>query len=671
MGGALNKKLLTMTILKKTKYFFFIFLLTVLTTDLFAQNSEKKENIVALENAAETLRRYFTKETNWRVADSSIIENVNGLINFIQSEPVDTVLSRLNKYLKEPGFPFVMRLVDDVADSLSIPGYYSQHQLNMDIQRISNEFQAKSGSPEIRLPDADKIPGIIEPGNGMKLFADSIYIFPNSLMIPEIIPDTLLENAEDFSRLLKTDSLRAEYVEQKRLTYNDSITKAFYSQHIQNSFEDEYKQQINRLVDSVKTNNYLILKSYNNNAVAAVNDTIYSALMFLSDYANYADSTKINIVNIAGDSYNLMLNSQNPDINRIWLKNEQNDSLSVIIKSIDKRTVQMLFNDGVSISRFRRRENRQFDFSSLNNNNTTGFSGVEKRYAVETPWQLGANTNVGFTQTHIGKYWQKGGQSALSLLIILKGTANYSRADAKVKWENSAEIRNGYIKSGGENSELQKNDDKLELTSRFGVSAFKKWYYSAELNFETQFFRGYNYPVKTHPDPISSFLAPAKTFMKLGLDYKPNKDFSLLLSPVTIKNVFVKDTVLIDQTKFGIDKDKRSFWEPGLNADVTFRKELTKDVVYTTKYKMFVNYRNPLKKYDINWENQLNVKLTSYINVQVMLHMIYDKDVLFPVYDKNGDPTGERKPRFQFKQLTTVGFTYNINRSVMRTRRIG
>ncbi|MDR2910613.1 MAG: DUF3078 domain-containing protein [Bacteroidales bacterium] len=660
-----------MMIFKKVKYSAFILLFTVLTTDLFAQNSEE-DNIAVLNNVIETLRRYFTEDAYWYVTDSLVAENMNSLINFIQNEPVDTVLSRLNKYLKEPGFLFLTRLPENVADSLSIPGYYSNDRLNTDIQRINDELTAKYKDTQADSINIDEIPGIIKFGDGMKLFIDSIYIFPDSLIIPEVIPDTLLEDAESFTRLLNKDSLRAEYVEQKRLAYNDSIVKVFResNQNMQNSFEEEYRQQVKQLTDSVKLNNYSILKLHNDAAITAINDTIYSALTVLYDYANYIDSTKINIVNIAGDSYSLMLNTQDSNFNRVWLKNEQNDSLGVLVKNLDKRTIQMLIDDGVVISRFRRRGTRQFDFSSLNNN-TVNLFDVGKRYVVETPWQLRLNTNVGFTQTHISENWQKGGQSALSLLFILKGTANYSRADGKIKWENSSEIRNGYIQPGGENSELQKNDDKLELTSRFGVNAFKKWYYSAELNFETQFFRGYKYPTSTYPDPISSFMAPAKTFIKLGLDYKPNKDFSLLLSPVTVKNIFVKDTMLIDQTKFGIGEGEKSFWEPGLNADVTFNKEIVKNIIYTTKYKMFINYKDPLQKFDINWENQVNLKLTNYINMQMMLHMIYDDDVLFPVYDKNGDPTGVEKPKLQLKQLVTVGFTYNISRNIMRTRRIG
>src|SRR5690606_27903919 len=138
-------------------------------------------------------------------------------------------------------------------------------------------------------------------------------------------------------------------------------------------------------------------------------------------------------------------------------------------------------------------------------------------------------------------------------------------------------------------------------TSRLGISAFKKWFYSTELNFETQFFNGYRYPKKTYPEPISAFLSPARTFFKIGLDYKTNNDFSLMLSPFTAKNVYVSDTVKIDQTKFGVDADKKGMWEPGLNTDLFFRRKLSPQLTYETKYKMFINYLSPFKHLDVNW----------------------------------------------------------------------
>lgn len=83
------------------------------------------------------------------------------------------------------------------------------------------------------------------------------------------------------------------------------------------------------------------------------------------------------------------------------------------------------------------------------------------------------------------------------------------------------------VYQGGDQRELQKYDDKFELTSRFGVSAYKKWFYSSEFNINTQLFRGYKYPKKDNPEPYSAFLALVRTFFKLGMEYKPNKDFAI------------------------------------------------------------------------------------------------------------------------------------------------
>ncbi len=153
------------------------------------------------------------------------------------------------------------------------------------------------------------------------------------------------------------------------------------------------------------------------------------------------------------------------------------------------------------------------------------------------------------------------------------------------------------------------------------------------------------------------------------MDYKPNDDFSLFLSPFSIKNVFVRDTALIDQTKFGVEVGKKAFWEPGLNAEFKYKTNLTSDISWETKYKMFVNYKDPFKKLDIDWENNLRMRLTTYIDLKMMLHLIYDDDVVFPVYNDAGDKVGE-KAKLQIKEFITVGFSYSINKKVMRTRRI-
>jgi len=430
--------------IKKFRTTTFIFLTFILTNSLFAQNSEAEKNAAALENGIEILRRYFSEEKNWHSTTPALGENVDGLIHFIEDKPIDSVLTQLNGFLNDTSFSFVFRLPENVSDSLLVPGFLPQAGLNAEMSKVENRLQAKYQRNDLPIPPSvfegiEEKAGVIPPEKGMLLFTNRGFIMPDSLIMPEVIPDSLLEDTKSYERLLKLDSIRADYVEQKRLAYNDSVVKAFRDsvefQYRQRRFDQEYLLEKKNLTDSVKLNNYNVLKAYNDAVIAAVNDTIYMALQALTNYADYIDTSKIEIRNLVDQSYGLQLSNQNNYFNRIWLKNEQNDSLSILVKNLDKRTIQMLIDDGVTISRFKAKETKKFDFATLNPGGND-FTKVGKKYEVETPWQLGANSNVGFTQTYLNN-WKKGGQSALSLLIVLKGTANYSRADGKVKWEDS------------------------------------------------------------------------------------------------------------------------------------------------------------------------------------------------------------------------------------------
>lgn len=664
------------------KYFFtktgcllyFLFLFSIVS---FAQEKNNRDNINTPEFGIRFLERYFVNAKNWHVTSPELVRPVRGLIHFLEDEPVDSLLARLKQTYDDSTYTYVYRLPGEVPDSLSVPGFYPYTRVIRDIERTGAALQQEFQKRELTVPielitNIQEKVSLVKPGEAFRLFRDSVYTMPDSLKILDAIPDDMVQNPDDFARLLKLDSIRSAYMETKRLAYNDSLINAYRDSVIagyrQDKFNEEYTYRIKQLTDSVKINNYNVLSEYNERVVRAVNDSILNVLKVLSAYADYIDTTRVSIYNLSQNKADILLQNDNQQFTRFWLKNEQQDSLSVMVKSVGKTGMQMFIDDGVSFTRFSPKKTKEFDFSTLRDK-SPGSVQAGKKYTVITPWRLGGDGTVGFTQTYL-QNWKKGGESALSLLIVLKGFANYSRPDGKIKWENSSEIRNGWIRPGGKESETQKNDDKFEFTSRFGVSAFKKWYYSAEYNYETQFFNGYKYPTSKNPDPISAFMSPARTFFKVGLDYKPNKEFSLFLSPLTIKYVYVRDTARVDQTKFGIDANKKSFWEPGMNTDLSFKKDLTPDITYETKYKMFINYQEPFSKFDINWENLVVMQLNDYINMRMMVHMIYDDNVLFPVYDSNDVKIGE-KPKLQFKQLITVGFSYKLNKQVIRTKRAG
>lgn len=652
----------------------FISIFTI-SLQISAQSSNKQEEDETLQMGIQILKRYFYEDNQWYITKPSVAKDVKGLINFIEDDPIDSVINNMYKSFSQKQ-TYVFRLPENVHDSLNVPGFYPYQQVEKSLGQINTnlkkEFELKQANiPQSLFSNLDEKLKLIPEGKGMLLFAEGIYEMPKDLQIPEVIPDSVINSPAEFQKLVRIDNERAAYVEKKRLQYNDSLV-AVYTDSVKNvygqkAFEQEYNYQVKRFTDSVKVNNYNVLRMYNESVVNAVNDSISTVLQTLADYADFIDSTRVSLFNLSGDSSEIGLKSGDEKFARFWLKNVQNDSLSVLVRSVGKRGMFMLIDDGVTISRYKQKETKDFDFRSLEKN-ISSLRNVGKTYEVETPWVIGGDGHLGFSQTYLAN-WEKGGQSAIASLLVLKGFANYKRADGKIKWDNSGELRNGWVRPGGSEEELQKNDDKFEITSRFGVSAYKKWYYSSEFNFNTQLFNGFVYPKSEHPQPISGFLAPSRLFFKLGMEYKPNKEFSLLLSPITLKNVYVRDTVKYDQTKFGIDASKKSFWEPGLNADLFFKKSFKENLTYETKYKMFINYKEPFQKFDVNWENTLSLKLNEFINVRFLLHMIYDDDVKYPVFDENNVKIGE-KTKLQVKEYFSIGFTYKINHNVMHSKRI-
>ena len=95
---------------------------------------------------------------------------------------------------------------------------------------------------------------------------------------------------------------------------------------------------------------------------------------------------------------------------------------------------------------------------------------------------------------------------------------------------------------------------------------------------------------------------PAILTIGFGLDYKPNKTTSINFSPLSYKGTFVPDTAHIDQTKYGILKDKRSKNEPGASFMISNDYKPFKNLTITNRLQLFTNYINNPQNIDIDWE---------------------------------------------------------------------
>jgi hypothetical protein len=653
---------------------FFLISVSIVTQAIPASRKKEKglANADSIKLGIDYLRKHLQTNDVWQSENPEILRTVNGLIHFADDESIDTILVKLQNFQQKNDFRYISRSLNNMSDSLLVKGFQPYTSILEKMKQLDRAIWNGVDMKTIPLHEnliagADgKVPPIAE-GDEEAIIRRTLIILPDSLKNVSALPENQGQTANDFNRIKDRQKARSFLLEVARKRFNtkieqmnlDSAVTAYreYAVHI---FSDSLQ---NQLRDSLKLQNRQILTHYNDSVIRSVNDSIHVFVNTLKRFAQN-DSIPLYMQSLSGKPAQLWLRNNQRSINRMYIKNMQNDSIGIQLMNIDKRTIGIAIEDNITFNRIVKTQQRNFIFPNLTPDQK--LTKIQKQYNVIAPWDMGGNGTLGFTQMFLSN-WKAGGRSAFSFLSVLKGYANYSN-DGKLKWENSGEIRNGWIRQGGDIAQTQKNDDKLELISRLGVNAFKKWYYSAEIDFKTQFFNGYNYP--NDSVPISTFLSPATTFIKLGLDYKPNKNFSLFLSPITAKNVFVRDTARIDQTRYGVSANSRSFWEPGLNADIRYKIDVTPRISYETKYKMFLNYQQPFKKVDINWENTIVAQLTSRISMTFMLYMLYDDNVTFATGKMGPDGKEIYKPKWQTKELTTVGFSYKINKRVYQRRKI-
>lgn len=285
--------------------------------------------------------------------------------------------------------------------------------------------------------------------------------------------------------------------------------------------------------------------------------------------------------------------------------------------------------------------------------------------AQDTAWKTGGNLGLQFAQSSY-QNWQAGGINSVAGNAIVSLFADYD-AGGDWRWVNSLDVAYGL---NLQEDVFNKTDDRFQFESRLDRHLSKNWSASSLLNFRTQLTDGFSEPGSTDPaDRISRFMAPGYLVVGLGFTYSPHEDFSVYISPATSKMTFVTDQALANEGAFGVEagytlpngqyQQGETFrFEIGGYLNLTYRKEILKNVDMQYKLDLFSNYLDGQYKYiDVNTELKLFMEVNKFITASVALNLIYDHDILF---DVDGDSSTPGVPRTQFKEVIGVGFAYNF-----------
>lgn len=261
-------------------------------------------------------------------------------------------------------------------------------------------------------------------------------------------------------------------------------------------------------------------------------------------------------------------------------------------------------------------------------------------------WTIDGDYYLQFLQNYVSGNWYKGGESNYSMLGRLTMQANYNNKQ-KVKWDNKLELRLGYQTSKGDSvHSLKTSDDLIRYTSKLGLQATKKWYYTIQMVAQTQFAHGYKSNDKT---VYSDFFSPFNLNLSVGMDYTVDwLDHKLKgsahLAPLAFNWKYVGRESLA--TRYGLKEGQHGMTDYG--SECTF--DLTWQIMENIKWKTRLWGYTTYKRAEIEWENTLTFQFNRYISSNLFVYPRFD----------DGAAREDGDSYWQLKEYLSIGFSYSF-----------
>ena len=264
-------------------------------------------------------------------------------------------------------------------------------------------------------------------------------------------------------------------------------------------------------------------------------------------------------------------------------------------------------------------------------------------------WLHVFNASLQFTQAYISGNWYQGGENNLALLGSLNWNCNLNQ-DVHPNWlfNNALSYKLGIATTHGDS--IRKyliNEDNFLFTSQLGYKAVKNWYYSAMLQFTTQFLNNYKTNTRTM---TAAFLSPAELNIGLGMTYNLKKAddrmFTLAIAPISYNLKYCRNITDIDPTRFGIDAGKHCKSTVGSNFEAKLLWRFNPSVMLSSRFYMFTNYQYVQG----DWENTLDFNIGKYLTTQFYTHLRFDRS----------HPRDDDWNYWQFKEIISLGVIYRF-----------
>lgn len=261
-------------------------------------------------------------------------------------------------------------------------------------------------------------------------------------------------------------------------------------------------------------------------------------------------------------------------------------------------------------------------------------------------WTFKGDYYLQFLQNYVSGNWYKGGESNYSMVGAVTIQLNYNNKQ-KLKLDNKLELKLGFITTPSDSlHSLKSSEDLIRYTSKLGLQASKRWYYTLQLVAYTQFLRGY----KNNSSMVSSdFMSPFNSNLSLGMDYnvdwlKGKLKGSIHLAPIAYNFRYVNRLAL--SPRYGLDANKHTLHDLGSEFTVDLMWKIAEPISWQTRLYGYTTYRRA----EVEWENTFTFQFNKFISSKLFIYPRFD----------DGSARDSKHGYLQLREFISVGFSYTM-----------
>lgn len=287
-------------------------------------------------------------------------------------------------------------------------------------------------------------------------------------------------------------------------------------------------------------------------------------------------------------------------------------------------------------------------------------------------WKHWTKFGLNLNQATFSDNWNAGGVSSIAVGGTFWHKSDYNKD--RFNFVSEVDLKYGKIQNFAKKNEFKplakKNNDRIFWDNKLAYKFTNTWALYFSFTFESQFDLGYTYDKdgdgnEIVKETVSSFMGPGYFTESFGVEYKPDKTFSLRLGTGTARQTLVLDDrvkpltvaeyaerypnnkpIAKDQEKWGLKPGQSFKNDLAFQVTANLDRNLSQNLNLKARYNLFADYKD-ITDPDHRLDATLSAKVTSLVNVSLSGILVYNYD---------------EASKIQYSQALTLGVIYALPR---------